>query len=131
MGVGRDDSVGDTSSGRVASRRDARTGTASVAGPLLRSDAPVTPRALMLCAATLLILAACSRQPKVPQAVVAGGDAGGMPRAEPSDEHLDASALKAAAQDAVTHGLQALVVLRHGHIVYERYGHGVNGSSDR
>jgi hypothetical protein len=90
----------------------------------------VTPRALMLCAATLLILAACSRQPKVPQAVVAGGDAGGMPRAEPSDEHLDASALKAAAQDAVTHGLQALVVLRHGHIVYERYGHGVNGSSD-
>jgi hypothetical protein len=78
----------------------------------------------------LLMLTACTRAPKVPQAVVAGGDAGGMPRAQPSDEHLNADALKAASEDPVSSDLQALVVLRHGHIVYERYGHGVNGSSE-
>jgi hypothetical protein len=53
-----------------------------------------------------------------------------MPRAQPSEEHLDAKALSAVAEDAVSSGLTALVVLRHGHIVYERYGHGVSGSTE-
>jgi CubicO group peptidase (beta-lactamase class C family) len=66
----------------------------------------------------------------MPRAIVAGGDAGGLPRSQPSEEHLDANALKAAGEDGAAKGLRALMVLRHGHLVYEAYGHGVDARSE-
>jgi len=87
-----------------------------------------TTRAL-LAVAWLLIAAACSRQTSVQQVTVAGGDAGGMPRAQPAEEHFEAAALEQVSTDPAASGLQALVVLRHGHIVFDRYGHGVNARS--
>jgi hypothetical protein len=60
---------------------------------------------------------------------VIGGDAGGLPRVKPQQEHLDAAALDSASGDAAAAGLQALIVMRHGYIVYERYGHGLDAES--
>ena len=77
-----------------------------------------------------LILGGCARQTPGARAIVAGGDAGGIPRAQPADEHLIAAALEQASRDPVTDGLQVFVVLRHGHIVFDRYGHGMNADSD-
>jgi hypothetical protein len=70
-----------------------------------------------------------SRQHSAVRLLVNGGDAGGMPRVQPSEEHLDAAALDNASHDAAAEGLQALIVLRHGYIVYERYGHGFDADS--
>jgi len=64
-----------------------------------------------------------------PRAVVNGGDAGGLPRVPPQQEHLDAAALEDAGRDAAADGLQVLIVLRHDYIVYERYGHAVNAET--
>jgi hypothetical protein len=60
---------------------------------------------------------------------VAGGDGGGLPLAPPADEHLDAAALARAAQDPAAAGLEAFVVMRHGHVVFARYGHGFSADS--
>ena len=60
---------------------------------------------------------------------VAGGDAGGLPQAQPADEHLDAAALARAAQDPAAAGLQAFIVMRHGHVVFARYAHGVDADT--
>jgi hypothetical protein len=73
--------------------------------------------------------AGCGHPPASPRALVAGGDAGGIARAQPAEEHFDASALDQAAGDAAANALQALVVLRHGHLVYQRYGHSVDAQS--
>lgn len=54
--------------------------------------------------------------------LVQGGDGGGLPRAEVSDEHFDGAALDRAAADPAAAGLQAFVVMRHGHVVFARYG---------
>jgi len=64
------------------------------------------------------------RQGAGARVLVRGGDAGGMPRVPPLEQHLDGVALEDASRDAAAEGLQALIVLRHGYIVYERYGHG-------
>lgn len=64
-----------------------------------------------------------------PRVVVEGGDAGGLPRAQSESERFDAKGLEQAAQDAAAEGLQALVVTRNGHVVFERYGHGLAGDS--
>jgi hypothetical protein len=81
--------------------------------------------------ALLLIPASCSRQPNVPRAMLEGGDAGGLPRAQPADEHLNEAALKRVGDDVVATGLQALVVVRRGYIVFERYGHGIDLRSEQ
>jgi hypothetical protein len=52
---------------------------------------------------------------------VRGGDGGGLPLASPPEEHLDASALARIAQDPAATGLAALLVVRHGHLVYSRF----------
>ncbi len=54
--------------------------------------------------------------------VIAGGDGGGLPRAAPQSEGFDADALQAAATNAFKQGISALLIMRHGHLVYERYG---------
>jgi hypothetical protein len=64
-----------------------------------------------------------------PRVLVEGGDAGGLPRAQPESEHFDANGLQHAAQDPAADGLEAFVVMRNGHIVFERYGHGLAGDS--
>jgi CubicO group peptidase (beta-lactamase class C family) len=80
---------------------------------------------LVLLAIALLASARFSRHaPDVPRVVVGGGDAGGLPRAQPSDERIDAAALERAVQDAAAGGLQALLVMRDGHVVFEHYGRG-------
>jgi hypothetical protein len=59
------------------------------------------------------------------QAQVVGGDAGGLAHAEPASEHLDPALLaQAAAAAAAEPGFQALIVMRHEHIVFERYALG-------
>ena len=64
-----------------------------------------------------------------PRVLVGGGDGGGMPRAQPAEEHFDAVALERVMRDPAADALQALVVVRNGYIVLERYGHGITGES--
>jgi hypothetical protein len=80
---------------------------------------------LSLC----LLLGACSKPDGAERIPVAGGDAGGVPLAQPAEEHFDAAALAKAADDPAAAGLQVFVVMRHGHIVFERFGHGIDGDS--
>jgi CubicO group peptidase (beta-lactamase class C family) len=76
----------------------------------------------------IALLVGCSgSQP--PRALIAGGDGGGLARATPQAEHIDATALERAAQDPAAQGLQAFVVTRDAHIVFERYGAGVGADT--
>jgi hypothetical protein len=76
-----------------------------------------------------LMVGGCARQAPGSRAIVAGGDAGGIARAQPADEHLNAAALDQAGRDPVARGLQVFVVMRHGHIVFDRYAHGVGADT--
>jgi hypothetical protein len=60
---------------------------------------------------------------------VSGGDGGGLPLALPADEHLDAAALARIERDPAAAGLQALLAMRHGHLVYSRFGRGTGADS--
>jgi len=79
--------------------------------------------------AALLWLRSADRQGSGPRAMVNGGDAGGLPRVPPQQEHLEPSALEAASRDAAADGLQAMIVVRHDYVVYERYGHGFDADT--
>lgn len=63
------------------------------------------------------------------QVPVPGGDGGGLPLSGADQEHLDAAALERIPQDAAAGGLQALLVMRHGHLVYSRYGKGTDANT--
>jgi hypothetical protein len=91
-------------------------------------------RVVVIAAAVLVLILAGvwllhGHQRSPPHVTVAGGDGGGLPRAQPLDERIDATALERAAGDRGAEGLQAFVVMRHGHIVFERYRHGLAGDS--
>jgi hypothetical protein len=58
--------------------------------------------------------------------VVAGGDAGGLPRADARSEGFDARALQAAVALTRTRQAGGLLVTRHGHLVVDSY----SGSAD-
>jgi hypothetical protein len=60
---------------------------------------------------------------------VPGGDGGGLPLASPADEQFNPAALERAAQDPAADGLEALLVMRHGHVVLARYGHGFSADT--
>lgn len=60
---------------------------------------------------------------------VQGGDGGGLPRATPKEEGLDGDAIAAGAGRAFEAGAQALLITRHGHLVFEQYRHGVDAHS--
>jgi hypothetical protein len=83
--------------------------------------------------AVLIALLAWQRQRSMHAAAVRvavrGGDGGGLPIAPPADEHFDAAALEAAARDPAAAGLAAFIVMRHGHAVFERFGHGYGADS--
>jgi hypothetical protein len=55
---------------------------------------------------------------------IAGGDGGGLPRAQPAEEKLDAAALAHATALADASGITALLVVRHGHLLLEHYARG-------
>jgi len=61
--------------------------------------------------------------------LIAGGDGGGLPRAAPALEGFDAAALAAASANAFKQGTSALLIMRHGHLVYEQYGRGAEAST--
>lgn len=64
-----------------------------------------------------------------PRVVIVGGEAGGLPRAQPRDEHFDAAALELASKDVAAAGLQAFIVMHDDHIVFERYGRGFDAQT--
>ena len=93
-------------------------------------------RALLIIGAGVVILAAVLlwQHPRVRHSAavalaVRGGDGGGLPIAPPGDEQLDAGALERAARDPAAADLAAFIVMRHGHIVFERFGHGFNAGT--
>ena len=59
-----------------------------------------------------------------PSELIAGRDDGEPPRVQPELEHLDAGSLRAAAEYAGARQTDALIVGRHGHIVFEQYWDG-------
>ncbi len=61
-----------------------------------------------------------------PRERVPGGDRPPAPRVAPALEMLNAGPLQAAADYAATFDSNALIVTRHGHIVFERYWHGTD-----
>lgn len=71
-----------------------------------------------------------TRQPAPVSLAVPGGDGGGLPRATPESEGFDAVGLQRAADYARSNGAQAFLVMRHSHLVVERYGGGVDVHSD-
>jgi hypothetical protein len=60
---------------------------------------------------------------------VGGGDAGGLPRAQPSAEGFDATPFQAAVDWAGKERVGALLVSRHGHLLIEHYSGDLNGDS--
>ena len=61
-----------------------------------------------------------------PRELVAGGHQAQAPHVTPQSEQLDPQALQAAADYAGEHQSLALIVSRHGYIVFERYWHGTD-----
>lgn len=84
--------------------------------------------ALALGAVLLVVLWSRARQPggaEAARAPVTGGDGGGLAHADPASEHFDVAGLtQAAAAASAEPGFQALIIMRHEHIVLERYGSG-------
>ena len=85
---------------------------------------------VLFVASWLLWTALGGRNDAGARALVSGGDAGGLARVSPQQAHVDAAALETAARDPAASGLQALIVLRDGYLIYERYGHGFNADSE-
>jgi CubicO group peptidase (beta-lactamase class C family) len=59
-----------------------------------------------------------------PSQTLVGSNEPNLPRVSPEDEHLNPEALNAAAAYAGKHPTTALIVGRHGHIVFEKYWQG-------
>ncbi|MEO7774627.1 MAG: hypothetical protein ABIT36_01430 [Steroidobacteraceae bacterium] len=63
-----------------------------------------------------------------PRESLRGGDGGGLPRAEPAAEGIEVEALQAAQLWSADADADALLVMRHGHLVYEHYFRGEAGT---
>lgn len=61
-----------------------------------------------------------------PRERVVGGNQPLAPRVSPESESLDPRLLEAAAAYAASHDARALIVARHGYVVFERYWHGTS-----
>jgi hypothetical protein len=86
-------------------------------------------RASIILSGAWILLALGCTQTSSPHLVVAGGDAGGVPRALPAQERIDAAALEHALQDPAAARLAAFVVMRDEYLVFEHYGHGLAADS--
>ena len=86
------------------------------------------PASIMTCSALILLALGCT-QTSTPRVVVTGGDAGGLPRALPVEERIDAAALEHALLDPAASQLAAFVVMRDDHLVFEHYGRGLAADS--
>jgi hypothetical protein len=94
-------------------------------------------RAMLVGVAALALLALAllsarlflARQPAQPRVEVSGGDGGGLPRAQPTDERLDAAALERTVQDGAAGALQVFVIMRDDNIVFERYQRGLTADT--
>jgi CubicO group peptidase (beta-lactamase class C family) len=64
-----------------------------------------------------------------PRELVPGGNQPPAPRESPDSEQLDGRALASAADYAGRHGSRALIVSRHGYLVFERYWQGTSFDS--
>jgi len=96
----------------------------------MRRAAGIAIAALALAAVLVIVARSLSRHRESDATVeVQGGDGGGLPRARPQEERFDEAALERVPQDRVADGLQALVVMRDDHIVFERYGRGLGAGS--
>ena len=83
---------------------------------------------IMPGSALLLLVLGCTPTP-TPRVVVAGGDAGGLPRSLPAEQRIDAAALEHALEDPAAAHLAAFVVMRNEYLVFEHYGRGVAADS--
>jgi hypothetical protein len=84
---------------------------------------------IISCGGALLLLALGCTQTSTPRVAVAGGDAGGLPRALPAEERIDAAALERALQDPTAARLAVFVVMRDEYLVFEHYGRGFAADS--
>lgn len=82
-----------------------------------------------LAAAAVVIYEAGWLRPPPPNVPVAGGEAGLLPRATASEERLDSASLSAALDHARKEQAAVLLIARHGHLVTEYYGHGIDRDS--
>ncbi len=96
----------------------------------------MTRRSMLWLAALVVLCTAAgawrrhaSQATAVGGVLIAGGDGGGLPRAAPELEGFDAPALQAAATRALAQGASALLVMRHGHLVYENYRRGADAAT--
>jgi hypothetical protein len=85
--------------------------------------------ASIVAGGAVVLLALGCAQTSVPHVIVTGGDAGGLPRALPADERIDAAALEHALQDPTAARLAAFVVMRDEYLVFEHYGPGFTADS--
>ncbi len=69
------------------------------------------------------------RAPQAAGVLIAGGDGGGLPRTAPELEGFDAAALQEAVVRALQQGTDALLIMRHGHLVEERYRADADGGT--
>jgi hypothetical protein len=88
----------------------------------------VTRRATLWVSAVALVVALAAlwhwrslHEAHATGVLIAGGDGGGLPRTAPELEGFDAAALNAAAAEAIKRGASALLIMRHGHLIYEAY----------
>jgi len=84
---------------------------------------------LYWCTRSGVALRACTELPQsayTPRALVRGSNQPPAPRESPAGEQLDVAALRAAAEYAEKQHSQALIVTRHGYLVFERYWQGSN-----
>ena len=86
-------------------------------------------RASIVAGGAVILLAIGCARTSVPHVDVTGGDAGGLPRALPADERIDAAALEHALQDPTAARLAAFVVMRDEYLVFEHYGRGFGPDS--
>lgn len=93
-----------------------------------RSSLVVLLVAAALVAGTLVLARYHSHRSAL-EVSIAGGDGGGLPLAQPEDEHFDVVALERGRADPAAAGLVAWMVMRHGHLVSEHYAHGLGRDS--
>ncbi|MBV6417795.1 MAG: hypothetical protein CMLOHMNK_02559 [Steroidobacteraceae bacterium] len=79
---------------------------------------------IALAALAIAGTACAPQEGTIPTVSVGGGNSPPMPPLPPADAHIDPSALEAAALHAEREGAAALLVVRNGHLVFERYWHG-------